>query len=385
MVQCRRSEKEGMMLRTKVSRRRLLAALVVLAGVALSAPAGASAGGPVLDQQQPSFADGSATARGPDTLSPLSVAQTFTAGLSGGLDGVDLPLARAAETAGPLTVEIRSIVEGGVPGTMVLASESVEATKVPTESQGLAFIEIRFDEPATVEAGVRYAIVAYTGDSNFYRWGVDFSNPYAGGSSFTTRASPPVDWGGPGFEFDFAFKTFVLPADSTAPTSTATPAPGPVPAGQPPITVTAAATFKTTAGATVGTVGPVRCWNGRGVRVALDATDNTGGTGVDTLTYAASGAQPIASTTVAASALPATVTITAPGVTRLTYSAIDKTGNREQTRSETVLVGPSNWPPFGCALPTPGSFAIPAHGAVIVTGTAAIGGRTFPFTTTIRY
>jgi hypothetical protein len=374
-----------MMLRPKVSLQRLLAALVVLAGVALSAPAGASAGGPLLDQQQPSFADGSTATRGPDNPSPLSLAQTFTAGLSGGLDGVDLPLARAAETAGPLTVEIRNVIEGVVPGTMVLASESVEATTVPTESQGLAFIAIRFDEPATVEAGVRYAIVVYTGDSNFYRWGLDSSNPYAGGSSFTTRASPPVDWGGPGFDFDFAFKTFVLPADTTAPTSTATPAPGPVPAGRPPITVTGTATFKTTAGTEVGRVGPVRCWNGRGVRVALDATDNTGGAGVDTLTYAASGAQPIAPTTVAASALPATVTITAPGVTRLTYSAKDNVGNQEQTRRETVLVGPSNWPPFGCSLPTPGSFAIPAHGSVTVTGTAASGGRTFPLSTTIRY
>jgi hypothetical protein len=373
-----------MMLRTKVSLRRPLAALVVLAGVALSAPAGASAGGPLLDQQQPSFADGSAAARGPDDPSPLSLAQTFTAGLSGGLHGVDLALARAAETAGPLTVEIWNVIEGGVPGSM-LASESVEASKVPTESQGLAFIAIRFAEPATVEAGVRYAIVAYAGGSNVYRWGEDSSNPYAGGSAFTTRDSPPVDWGGQGFDFDFAFKTFVLPADTTAPTSTATPASGPVPAGRPPITVTGTAIFKTTAGTEVGRVGPVRCWNGRGVRVALDATDSTGGAGVDTLTYAASGAQPIAPTTVAASALPATVTITAPGVTRFTYSAIDRAGNQEQPRSETVLVGPSNWPPFGCSLPTPGSFAIPAHGSVTVTGTAASGGRTFPFSTTIRY
>jgi hypothetical protein len=57
-----------MMLRPKVSLRRLLAALVVLAGVALSAPAGASAGGPLLDQQQTSVA-----ARGARVLGPLSV------------------------------------------------------------------------------------------------------------------------------------------------------------------------------------------------------------------------------------------------------------------------------------------------------------------------
>lgn len=155
--------------------------------------------------------------------------------------------------------------------------------------------------------------------------------------------------------------------------------------GQPPVTVTATATFNTTTGATVGTVGPVRCWNGRGVRVTLDATDNTGGSGVDTLTYAASGAQAIPSTTVPAAALPATVTITAPGVTPLTYQATDNAGNREQPNSETVLVGPSNGPPFACALPTPESFTIPAHGAVTVTGTATIGDRTFPFSTTIRY
>ena len=104
-----------------------------------------------------------------------------------------------------------------------------------------------------------------------------------------------------------------------------------------------------------------------------------------TLTYAASGAQPISSTTVPAAALPAIVTITAPGVTRLTYRAIDNAGNQEEPNSETVLVGPSNGPPFACALPTPESFTIPDHGAVTVTGTATIGDHTFPFTTTIRY
>jgi hypothetical protein len=175
------------MLRTNVSPRRLLATLVVLAGVALSAPPGARAG--TLDQQQPSFADGSAAARGPDTPSPLSLAQTFTAGLSGALDQVDLALARDESTVGPLTVEIRDVVEGGAPDSTALASESVEATKVPTENQGLAFVEIRFDSPTEVAAGSQYAIVAYTGDSNFYRWGEDSSNPFAGGSAFTTGSS----------------------------------------------------------------------------------------------------------------------------------------------------------------------------------------------------
>jgi hypothetical protein len=72
-------------------------------------------------------------------------------------------------------------------------------------------------------------------------------------------------------------------------------------------------------------------------------------------------------------------------VTRLTYSATDNAGNQEQPRSKTVLVGRTNRPPFACTLSTPGSFDIPAHGSVTVTGTAAIGGQTCPFTTTISY
>jgi hypothetical protein len=171
----------------------------------------------------------------------------------------------------------------------------------------------------------------------------------AGGSLFGS-GSPPSAWGANPND-DLAFRTYVAPADTTAPTSTATA--DPVAQGQPPIAVTATATFKNTAGATVGTVGPVSCWNSRGVRITLDATDDTGGSGVDSLTYAATGAQQIPSTTVPAAALPATVTITAPAVTRLTYSATDNAGNQEQPNSETVLVGPSNRPPFACALPTP--------------------------------
>jgi hypothetical protein len=372
---------------TQVSLRRLLAALVILAGVALSAPAGASAGGPLLDQQQTSVAARGARVQGPLSVNPVSWAQTFTAGRSGALDRVELALVKTSDTVGPLIVEIRNVDVGGAPGTDtdVLASAEVPAASVPTGGiPALEFVPVRFESPAEVTAGIQYAIVAYTDGSDVYDWGRAGADLYAGGSPYLSFEWPPTDWS-PEQNDDLAFKTFVLSADTTAPTSTATPAPGPVPAGRPPITVTGTATFKTTAGATVGSVGPVRCWNGRGVRVALNATDNTGGAGVDTLTYAASGAQQIASTTVAASALPATVTITAPGVTRLTYSAKDKAANQEQTRSKTVLVGPSNWPPFGCSLPTPGSFAIPVHGSVTVTGTAIIGGRTFPFTTTIRY
>jgi hypothetical protein len=353
-------------------------ALVAL-GVLALAPAGASAG--TLDQQQPNFGPAPFAVQGPDTGSPVSRAQTFTAGLSGALDQMDLALLGSTSNVAPLTVEIRDVDASGAPGTTVLASADVPAASVPTDD--VAFVEVRLASLAAVAAGSRYAIVAYTGGNNAYRWGVVISgNPYPDGSAFGSGESPPSTWGA-GSTIDFAFRTYVAPADTTAPTSTA--AAEPVAQGQPPITVTATATFKTTAGATVGIVGPVSCWNGRGVRVTLDATDNAGGSGVATLSYAASGAQPIPSTIVPAAALPATVEITAPGVTTLSYQATDNAGNQEQPNSETVLVGPSNRPPFACALPTPASFTIPAHGAVTVTGTATIADHTFPFNTTIRY
>jgi hypothetical protein len=357
----------------------LLSAALVVLGVLALAPAGAFAG--TLDQQQPNIST-TFSVQGPGTGSPVSRAQTVTAGLSGALDRVDLALAKVPPTVGPLTVEIRDAV-GGAPGAEVLASTNVPAEDVPTGVDQVAFVAVEFGSPAEVVAGGQYAVVVYTGASNIYFWGVATGgSSYAGGFAFASGASPPVAWS-VSTPDDLAFKTYVAPPDTTAPTSTATAEP--VAQGQPPITVTATATFKTTMGATVGTVGPVSCWNARAVRVTLNASDNSGGSGVDTLSYAASGAQTIPSTTVPAAALPATVTITTPGVTTLTYQATDNAGNQEQPNSETMLVGPSNRPPFACALPTPESFTIPAHGSVTVTGTATIGQGTFPFSTTIRY
>ena len=65
---------------------------------------------------------------------------------------------------------------------------------------------------------------------------------------------------------------------------------------------------RSTAGATVG---PARCWNGRGMRVTVDATETSGGSGVGTRTDAASGAERISSTPVTGTQAP--VTITTPG------------------------------------------------------------------------
>jgi hypothetical protein len=150
---------------------------------------------------------------GPNSLDPQSDAQTFTAGLTGGLDRVDLDL-NNADASAPLTVEVRN-TSGGAPGSSVLASASVPASSVPSSA---GFVEVDFASPAQVVSGTQYAIVAYTADlapSVSYNWFASGSNPYSGGALWFDFASPPTAWTEDA-GFDFAFKTYVETAGDLA-------------------------------------------------------------------------------------------------------------------------------------------------------------------------
>jgi hypothetical protein len=182
---------------------------VILIGVCTTcwlAPGTALAG--TLDQQQP---DGGA---GKLVDSVQSVAQTFTAGISGGLDQVDLNLVTPVATpTAYLSVELRD-VSGGAPGGMILASQSVPVSRV---SGVAAFVSVTFAPPAPVVAGSHYAIVAYTATPGANAWGWTFSSavdPYPGGGIFSTTNSPPSGPWTPAIR-DFAFKTYVVPSPST--------------------------------------------------------------------------------------------------------------------------------------------------------------------------
>jgi Ca2+-binding RTX toxin-like protein len=186
----------------------VLAAVTVACAAPLLAPGAAHAG--TLDQQQP---DGS----GPGNVidSAQSLAQTFTAGLSGGLDQVDLFLQKSGTPTADLSVELRD-APGGVPGSTVLASQSVPQASVPGPGAA-AFLSINFPAPASVVAGTQYAIVAYSttsGGGNLYAWsGSSTANPYAGGGVFFTTNSPPSgSWGSVPAD-DLAFKTYVVRRD----------------------------------------------------------------------------------------------------------------------------------------------------------------------------
>ena len=173
----------------------------------------------------------------------------------------------------------------------------------------------------------------------------------------------------------------VVAADSTPPVSTLDAQHGTVDRHQSLLTMRATAVVKNRANVTLGTVGPVTCWNSQGVTATMTATDS--GSGVASLTYSATGAQPVASTTV--TDLPATVEITKAGRTRIGYHATDKAGNVEKGNSETVIDGNLLGEPIACALPTPTRFALPAHGTMTLTGTVTVGGWTYPFRTSIRF
>jgi hypothetical protein len=192
---------EGRLRIRRVSRRLVLASAAsaaLLLGVADSASAG------TIDQQQTSS---NANIGLQNDQTP---AQTFTAGMSGRVDQVDLSLSKFGFPPNPVTVEIRN-ASGGQPGSTVLASTSIPLSAIGTTP---AFVPATFAAPAPVTAGTQYSIVAWshtTGDA--VGWNYQNSDLYPGGAMFKSSQIVPPSPRGPwfGFAFDLAFKTYVAP------------------------------------------------------------------------------------------------------------------------------------------------------------------------------
>jgi hypothetical protein len=185
----------------------------VVAALFLGVASSASAG--TLDQQQTDFSAGTGTIDSGQTS-----AQTFTGGLAGAIDQVDVYLESSGTPTAPLNVEIRD-VSGGAPGGTVLAGQSVPASSVPAAG---SWVTVNFAIPAPVTAGSQYAIVAYSSTlsiTQHYFWGYG-GNSYAGGGFSYTSTSPPSGAWTP-TTVDLAFKTYVGPAPQTPPTNTAQP------------------------------------------------------------------------------------------------------------------------------------------------------------------
>ena len=197
---------------TRRTRTSLITAVAAIAS--LIPAANASAG--TLDQQQTISNFG-----GLQVDSTHSKAQTFTAGITGQLDQVDLSISGMSVTT-PLTVQIRN-GSATAPGDTVLASASVPTSAVTsTES----FVPIAFASPASVTAGTQYSIVALNATaaiSGWFWYAGKSSDPlpasaYEGGRLYGTSDGPPAigsTWFEGNPQADFEFKTYVTPPPPT--------------------------------------------------------------------------------------------------------------------------------------------------------------------------
>jgi len=130
----------------------------------------------------------------------------------------------------------------------------------------------------------------------------------------------------------------VPPPDRTAPVTTATSAPLPNSQG----------------------------WNNSNVTVTLNAADNPGGSGVESIRYQLSGAQ---SSSMVSSGNPTQVPLTAEGTTGVAYYAVDNAGNTEPTKSLTVKIDKTV--PTITGMPAPNCTLSPAKHQLVTAATVS--------------
>jgi hypothetical protein len=205
-------------------RKHLILIFAACAALQLGLVSSASAG--TLDQQQTDVSfnapNGFQLVGNPPGTFNQSGGQVFTAGLTGGLDQVDLSLNKVGTpSSSVITVQIRS-TSAGLPGgnSAVLATAFAPSAGL-TDAQ--TFVPISIVPAVPVTAGTQYAIVAFNPGSvaGAYGWGMSPTDAaYTGGDGYNdnTDPLPPNETWNP-LGNDLAFKTYVVPA-----------APAPVPA-----------------------------------------------------------------------------------------------------------------------------------------------------------
>jgi hypothetical protein len=139
------------------------------------------------------------------------IAQTFTAGLTGTLGGVNIDVGSSSIL--PLHVDIRTVMDG-VPSTTVLGETTLSSSSAPLS------LLISFPQVIHISAGVQYAIVVnYEGAPppspvNFQGfWGGAGGDPYPGGASYASflDGTSWVDEEAGLLMVDLHFQTYVNP------------------------------------------------------------------------------------------------------------------------------------------------------------------------------
>jgi hypothetical protein len=106
-------------------------------------------------------------------------------------------------------------------------------------------------------------------------------------------------------------------------------------------------------------------WNNSNVVINLNATDNPGGSGVKQIQFVLSGAQGSGWQTVAGNA--ASVTISAEGITVLSYFATDNAGNQEAIKTLSIRIDKT--PPVISGMPGAGCTLWPPNGKLVQVAT----------------
>jgi len=116
-------------------------------------------------------------------------AQGFTPSVSGNLDSISLSIVKSSTSVGDLTVAVYATAAGKPTGS-ALASQVVSQASIPSSSTPAVRVNIAFSSPAALTSGTVYAIVlssAFTGSNNYtYSWYGSLALFYAGGNASYT-------------------------------------------------------------------------------------------------------------------------------------------------------------------------------------------------------
>ena len=194
---------------TRALHRAASAAIAAVAAVALIAPSGAAAG--TLDQQQTS-SQGVWSLHRPGDM----IAMTFTAGLTGRLDSIEVEMARYTTSLNPITVEIHATTASGAPDGVLLASSGLAAEDVPysdpSQPTQSGWVPIGFADPPAVMAGTRYAFVIRNSADAQYGFPVRHDlhgTDYTGGEAWVIDGLSG-EWQLLTRTSDLVFKTYVV-------------------------------------------------------------------------------------------------------------------------------------------------------------------------------
>ena len=137
-----------------------------------------------------------------DPAGNVRFAQTFTAQASGSLVSAELQLSKQAGSDGDYILRLSPVDGAGVPTNEVLAETSAANVDVP---EGSPFVRFTFAKPASVKAGVDYALVM-TRTAGDVGWNARGSNSCAG-TAFQSQGQEAFR--AVGANDDFIFTAFV--------------------------------------------------------------------------------------------------------------------------------------------------------------------------------